>query len=100
MKISVTRSGGFAGTTENLGAIDTAQLPAEIGEELRRMIEKAGKSSPTSEPSKAVVGADMFRYEIAMIDGPKRQTMTFIDDGSPAAAALHTLIDRVASLRS
>ena len=100
MKISVTRSGGFAGPTEDLGAIDTAQLSAGVGEDLRRMIERGGKSSPTSEKSEAAVGADMFRYEITMIDGPKRQTMTFVDDGSPANAALHALIARVASLRS
>ena len=80
MRISVKRSGGFAGLDER-ATVDTTNnraleplvrdarffaLPARLGAE----------------------GLDFVLYEVEVVDGERRHTVTFPDDGSPETRAL------------
>ncbi len=81
MRISLTRSGGFAGTTLRR-EIQTAVLPAEEKRILEQLVARARaeRASPNAEP-------DAFEYEIT-IDG----TRYVVDGTSPA---WHALIERL-----
>jgi len=88
MQIRVTRTGGFAGITEDLGTFDTVghtPLAARVEEAVRQidffnLPETVGG-----------IGADMFRYEITVSDGPRRHTVSFVDDGSAEGNKLRHL---------
>jgi len=42
MKITVTRSGGFAGIVEDLLEVDTDELDESVAEEVQQLVSKAG----------------------------------------------------------
>ncbi len=95
MQISVKRSGGFAGLTENLADVNTATLPAGV----KQQVEGAVKSLdffqlPAAVPDQAV-GADYQQYEITVSDGGRQHKVTFYDDESPGVAPLRNLVDKL-----
>ncbi len=81
MKISLTRSGGFAGITL-WREIDTATLPADERRPIELLASRARveRASPNAEP-------DSFDFEIT-IDGAR-----YVVDGS--TPAWHALIERI-----
>jgi hypothetical protein len=99
MKISVSRSGGFAGLTEDLGTVDTAALPGSTGRELEALVNQAGVFSGNVKQLDTAVGADMYRYAVTVEDEGRQATVTFTDDGSPGTVALRSLVERVIHLR-
>jgi hypothetical protein len=98
MKISVKRTGGFAGLSEELARIDTA----EFEETTRRQIEQAVQAARFFElPERLAgdtIGADLFQYEITISAGDRRHTVTFLDDASAATAPLRKLVDTLSQL--
>ena len=93
MKISVTRTGGFAGLSEQLVALDTADLDATAAQRVERLIREIRFFELPSEIGGGTIGADMFRYEIAIIDGERQHSISFVADDSPATAPLRGLVD-------
>ncbi len=94
MLISVKRTGGFAGLTEALGSVDTAQLDEATGRQVEQLVRSVGFFSlPTSVAG--AVGADLYRYEISVTDGERRHSVVFEDDGSAATAPLRELVATV-----
>lgn len=95
MIIKISRSGGFAGIEEYLGTINTDSLPGEAVErventvaEITHVLDEMGDYPP--------VGADMFRYEIEIINEQgKHQKLVIVDEGddeSMLMKALHDLL--------
>ena len=92
MNISIKKSGGFAGITEDLGTIDTAKLGAGAARQVEQTVREIGFFDLPGTISGGV-GADLFRYEITVMDGDREHTVTFEDDGSPETAPLRSLVD-------
>lgn len=96
MRISVRRSGGFAGIDEQVGTVETAALDPAAREQLETLVREADFFSLPA-AVEGDVGADQFRYEIAVDDGGRSHTVTFVGD-SGRAASLRRLADAVAAL--
>ena len=91
MKITVKRTGGFAGLTETLADADTSQLDTARAQQIEQMVHSAGFFSlPAKLPGS--LGADMFNFEITISDGERQHTITF-NESNPAAALLHKLVN-------
>jgi len=98
MKITVTRSGGFAGIVEDLLTVDTEELDESVAEEVQQLVSKAGLFSLPDFVSGEAVGADYQRYEIEAAEGEVRHRVQFQDDESPETAPLRRLVDDLRAL--
>jgi hypothetical protein len=93
MQITVMRSGGFAGITEELGAVATETL-GEDGLELERLVSEARFFELPSElPGDA--GADMFRYEVTVVEEGRSHTVAYSGEGDDAPEPLRQLVAKV-----
>ncbi len=91
MIIRVTRSGGFAGIEEDLGAIDTGAIENEQAREIANLMTRlvAAQAQPGSDEH---VGADMFRYEMAFRDEQGvDQRVSLLDDGDPESQSVRLI---------
>jgi hypothetical protein len=95
VRISVRRSGGFAGIEEHVGSVDTAALDAEARGRLESLVHEADFFTVPA-VVEGEVGADQFRYEIEVDDGGRSRTVAFTGESGPAAA-LKRLADAVAA---
>ena len=86
MQVSVKRSGGFAGLTEEVAAVETAQLDAAAAQQVEQLIQSVGFFDLPATISGGTIGADLFRYEITVSEGDRQHTVTFTDDESPEIA--------------
>ncbi len=98
MRISAKRSGGFAGLTEDVGTVDTAQLDEVTRSQIEQMIHN-GRFFELPATVSGGIGADRFNYEITVSEGGRQHTVAFTEDGSPQTAPLRRLVDTIAQLR-
>jgi hypothetical protein len=96
MRITIRTSGGFAGLSETIGPIDTADLPADEAREIEVALEALGPGSPPSGPP---IGADLVRYEVTVMEGARKRVLRVEDDGSGSAQAVLDLIEKIRSVR-
>jgi hypothetical protein len=94
VRISVRRSGGFAGIEEELGSLDTAALAADARVRLEGVVRQADFFALPA-AVEGEVGADQFRYEVTVEDGGSAHTVTFVGEGGPQAQALRRIVDAV-----
>jgi hypothetical protein len=90
VKVELRRSGGFAGIAQEPVEIDTDLLPAADRDALEARVRGA-----LAEGAPEVVGADLPRVELAVVDGEGTHELAWADDGGPATASLRTLADHV-----
>jgi hypothetical protein len=83
MRISIKRTGGFAGMTEDLGSAEGSPS-SPLGDAIRRLESRAGVEEP--------IGADLFRYEIVVENRPGSVTLTVQDMDPPTSPALENLL--------
>ena len=99
MKITVKRTGGYAGLTEDVAAIDTAQLDTVTVQRVEQMLESNRFFDLPAIISGDIIGADLPRYEITVTEGDQQHTVTFFcDDKSPEAAPLHGLVQTLSQM--
>jgi hypothetical protein len=98
MKITVTRSGGFAGIVEDLLTVDTEELDASLAEQVQQLVSKAGLFSLPEFVSGGEVGADYQRYDIEVAEGELRRRVQFQDDDSPQTVPLRKLVNDLREL--
>jgi hypothetical protein len=98
VEISVKRSGGFAGVTEDLGTTNTARLAPAVAHEVEEMVRSIDFFNLPATISGGI-GADLFRYEITVKDGDREHTVTFADDDSPETAPLLRFVQSFRELR-
>ena len=83
MRISLARSGGFAGVRRAI-EIDTSRLHPRLAEELHRLVEQAPTPEAGGDARKGSPGApDRFRYRLAVDDGQRQCAWTFDEDRPP-----------------
>lgn len=87
MKISLRRTGGFAGLIDDLGAAD-----APPGSDLAQLVQKLKGGRPAEH-----IGADLFRYEVTVEDGAPREVLLFQDNDPPENGDLRVLISLLAN---
>lgn len=89
MKIQARASGGFAGRTDCYELDTACSAKGKSVEDLLHQLDFFG-----TEPSCAV-GADIPRWEITVDDGPRRKTVTILDDGSSGGPGWQALIEHL-----
>jgi hypothetical protein len=100
MKVSVKRVGGFAGLTEEVAAVDMAQLDAAAAQQVEQMIQSVGFFDLPATIAGGTIGADLYRYEITVSEGDRQHTVTFgTDDDRPETAPLRRFIETLTQMR-
>jgi emfourin len=97
MKITVRKSGGYAGIEGEPVSLDTGQLDPKDGGELERLAEEASFFS-LPESVEGERGLDFFRYEVTLADNGRTHTVAFSADESEQTAPLRRLAERVEQL--
>ncbi len=98
MKISVRRSGGFAGLTEQIAAIDTENLSADARQHVESAVREANFFA-LPEVIAGTTGADLYRYEVEVTNGALTHTVAYLDDGEnagnqPVQRLVRTILER------
>ena len=99
MNISVKRSGGFAGTTENLADLDTARLDPASAKEVDQLVRLIGFFDLPLVVSGGSPGADLFRYEIAIADAKRAHAVAFDDDDTPETEPLRNFVEALLRMK-
>ena len=99
MKISVTRSGGFAGLTDGVSAVDTAQLDTAARQKLEQAVRRVNFFELPARLPGEPVGADLFAYRVTVRDGAREHSVAFTGEEG-AAAALRELLAAVTGSKS
>lgn len=97
MRVSVVRSGGFAGIEQRVGALDTADLPPHAAAEVTAAVENVAAAAPE-------VGADLVTYTVTVTDDDDGQRTYSVSDpegadpaeAGAAAGGLETLLRHLA----
>ena len=99
MKISVSRTGGFAGLTDEVSAVDTAQLDAAARQKLEQAVRRVNFFELPARLPGEPIGADLFAYRVTVRDGAREHSVTFTGEEG-AAAALRELLAAVTGSKS
>jgi hypothetical protein len=99
MRISVTRTGGYAGLTEELGAADTSQLDAAARQTLEQAVRAMNFFELPARLPGEPVGADFLTYVVTVQDGQREHNVTFTGEEA-TAAPLRDLIATVTRAQS
>ena len=92
MKVTVKRSGGYAGISDSFN-VDTEKIDGAARQQIEQMVQSIGFFSFPADA--AGVGADLMRYEITVDDGHRQHTLAFSDDGSPQTEPLKRLVEKL-----
>jgi hypothetical protein len=95
MKIIATRSGGFAGVTESLGTVDTSKLDAAQARDIAQLVEDLNFFRMPEEVRGTEIGADLFQYEVTVLENGRSHTVRFTDQEEPTINSLRRLMDAV-----
>jgi len=98
MHISIMKTGGYAGLSEEIVNLDTSLLEPGAARAVEQAIENSGFYKLSGGPIDIGVGADPFKYEITITDGDQRHSLTFSDYGQPVTAALMDLIGKLTAI--
>ena len=87
MKVTIKRTGGFAGLDQTVASLDSERLPRDAAEELRRQVSALVAASARPEP----IGADLLHYHVTISDEGPARTVTVVDEGDPEAPPMKHL---------
>lgn len=93
MRIEFIRSGGIAGVTLK-ASVDTGKLPPAQGAELERLVRAIDFGRLPRRPSGP--GADRFQYDLTILDGKRRQAVSF-NEGQ-LTAEVRPLVNRLVEM--
>jgi len=95
IRVTVTRSGGFAGLTQPPYELDSADLSSEDAEELERRVAAADFFELPSIVPAAAAAPDAFQYDVTVESGGRHHTVRAGDVSAPEA--LLDLVEHVMS---
>src|SRR5262245_61172725 len=96
MKVSIKRTGGYAGIEESIAEIDTDELDHDSASRAKALLAEIEKLAATSSPQ---IGADLMRYQVTVTEGGRQRKITFADVDSPAARQLQDSVHQISALR-
>jgi hypothetical protein len=99
MIISVTRSGGFAGLSDEIARVDTAKLDAKTTQQLEHMVEQVGFFDLPVAVSGGGVGADFYKYEITLRQGDRQHVVVVTDDNTPETKPLVEFVNTLTTFK-
>jgi len=99
MKISIRRSGGFAGISEEITSLDTGKLNQAAAQGVENLVRELDLFNLPTNPPGQKVGADFLKYEITVSDRGKQHTIIFNDDDAPPTARLRDFVQRLTQFR-
>ncbi|MDX6691687.1 MAG: hypothetical protein QOG15_3144 [Solirubrobacteraceae bacterium] len=82
MKVSIVRGGGYAGLVTT-STVDSAELPPEDAEELKRRVDQAGAFHLPEKLAAHGREADRFSYELTFDDGERTHTVRAAESALP-----------------
>jgi hypothetical protein len=94
MKITATVSGGFAGLSET-HQVDTKTKPSATAQALEKAIHEIGILEGAKPNQDELIGADMMRWKITVLDGSREQTVSLVEDGSAQIAPWKELLSQI-----
>lgn len=94
MKIVAKKSGGFSGAMETY-PIDSEILTAAQQSALRQQMDQLDFFNADTDLSPDAVGADMTRWQIAVIDDAREHTVSFVEDGSVESAPWQAFAENI-----
>lgn len=97
MRISLERSGGFAGITRTTN-IDTATLPPNESNQVSQLIQSAGFFELPQAIASDTRGSDRFQYTLTVEDNGKQHTITVGE--SALSGDLKSLIEWLKNVRN
>ncbi|MBI3412146.1 MAG: hypothetical protein HY040_27765 [Planctomycetes bacterium] len=99
MLITVKRSGGYTGQEDTSRFLDTSQMPRTEASAVEDLVKKSHFFEMEAGSTCGAIGADLFRFEIAIHDGKREHTVVFVDDGfSPEFETLRKLVQEVTKI--
>lgn len=94
MRVSIRRSGGFAGLVEELGSIEVERLPAPEAAMVRAHLAELERWLVANPPEP---GADVFLYDVTVVDPPRPvRTLRLADEGASTQPGLDHVLALVA----
>jgi hypothetical protein len=94
MKIILREIGGYAGSRE-IGAVDTDRMERSRAHEIEQEVAEVGFFDLPPSFSSDAEGFDIPSYELTVIEGGREHQVTFRDDGTLPAQALHKIVKSV-----
>jgi len=98
MKISITRSGGFAGLSEEVVSLDTAKLEKSAAKKVEDLVREISFFALPASPAGQSLGSDFLKYEITVADQGREHKINFNEDTSPATALLSKFVQQIEQL--
>jgi hypothetical protein len=98
MKIQVQQRGGFAGVTQMLVDVDSANVAPAQAAQLERLAKMFESAASDKAQGASGAGADFLTYDITVQDGPSRRTVTLVDDDSAGMAQVRSLLEQLSAL--
>ena len=95
MRVSVTRSGGFAGITRTTTA-DTNRLAPSDQQQLLALVRQAGLAGAAASQSQAAPQPDRFSYTVTVDDQGRKRSADFSEQSLPEE--VRTLISWVGAV--
>ncbi len=89
MQIVATGEGGFAALSERFD-VDTAAVPG--GKEIEAALDDIGFFTSSADATPDAIGFDLVRWRISVSDADRNNSVTFVEDGSAAAAPWQELV--------
>jgi hypothetical protein len=98
MKILVRRTGGFAGVDETLYDVDTSTLATSAASELERKLSSLEAVVRSQGAATPPAGADLFKYDISVVDQHGQRSLVVTDDGSAASQVMREFLDELSRI--
>lgn len=92
MRIAATGEGGFAGLSERFDVDTTA---ASGGKAIEAALDDIGFFTSSADATPDAIGFDLVRWRISVSDGDRNNSVTFVEDGSAAAAPWQDLVQLI-----
>src|SRR5215218_35127 len=80
LRIELTRSGGYAGLTTQLGELDTAELPEDEARAIRELVQRYDVPALQAESPVRGRGAGRCQYHLTIADEGGRRELTVSED--------------------
>jgi hypothetical protein len=96
MRISITRTGGFAGLSQRIADVDTRLLEPARAREIEALVQSTQFFRLPPRVAGDASGADFQSYEITIHENGRSHRVEFLEDQSAATIPLRKLVDLVA----
>lgn len=98
MQITIRQSGGLAGETVDVAALDTDLAATAAEPELEKILADLGFSSMAEAGGSGPIGADLPAYEVTVTRGEATETAVITTDQPEPPAPVRALLEAIARL--